>query len=1062
MKTIFVSYVREDESWRDRVLLALEGLRRGGRLTLWYDVGLRSGERWSPEILRQLNRADAFLVLASEAYQRSAYIRGTEFPRIEERVGRGEARLFWVPIDLPSDAGEAEGPLAFLREYQAAHGSREPLERLNEQGGAHLSNALLRVDSQFKAWANDGLRASAGHPRPDAAPPLSLDDLGRVERRYLNEVVRDVQYLKVSGLGSPPGESGRALRRLPLESVYITLRADPTTLADRLQTRALHRELAALGADGGTRGEDGREPHARPKTPQEIIAERGPHAAEPDSDPGEAELVLEDAFRDERVLVILGDPGSGKSVLCRWLALQLARRSLASWGLGPAGPADASALGPPRLPILLRVADLNGWLRAHVEARGAGQTPDLMEAIGTHGAAGVEEVAPREAAALFRAAIEEKRAVVLLDGLDEVPDAGDRELITDALEAFATRWVLDPGGVRRQGRPGDTGGNQLVVTSRVTGYHLAPLRFESDVAAHYRIRPLDDERVRRFCAHVARLFDEQRPDEALGRQLLEDLELSLLPGLDRLKRNPLLLTSLISYWYPRRRLPRSRAELYHALLLDLCARWRSMDATLDGVSETLRAWVADDERLLDLLGVVAREIHLEHPSGQIARPALERFVRDRLVARVTGTVSLEMEARDAEEDVRALMILMSTQVGALVEVGPDIFRFLHLTFQEYLVGRDLVRGLAADGAEEALAEAFLERLDEPRWREPVLFAFGELGLPDAPGSRRVDRGTVLRALRQSGLRRRQAAAPAALGLLIADLVAELSPEEVGAEDVTETIWALAEAYRSYGPSPEVEEQRLRVAERLAELRRAAPGSEAVDREVRALVASRDELAPALAHLYWERRWLVPGVLDAFAARLGADAGEWGWPMHAALRWALLPPEGRITPEPVETLTVTPPNDPDSDPGRARRRFERAYPVWERMKRAHGERVLDTAFPAERFPLRAFFAEDPARWERLLSDPADARAAVALLAPVDDWRSAYWRREYLQLAQFLQRSDIVREATIDAQPEAFLPRWGRSGDIIYDCAVYLDVNDTTGGRFRFHQNRRVELRPDLVA
>ncbi|CAF5077213.1 unnamed protein product, partial [Rotaria sp. Silwood1] len=43
--------------------------------------------------------------------------------------------------------------------------------------------------------------------------------------------------------------------------------------------------------------------------------------------------------------------------------------------------------------------------------------------------------------------------------------------------------------------PSKSGGNQLIVTSRIVGYHVAPL---AGPFAHYTIRPMDMEHMKDF------------------------------------------------------------------------------------------------------------------------------------------------------------------------------------------------------------------------------------------------------------------------------------------------------------------------------------------------------------------------------------------------------------------------------------------------------------------------------------------------------------------------------------------------------------------------------------
>lgn len=1091
MRTIFVSYASEDAAWKTRVLGELEPLLARGQLRIWQDDRIASGARWKDEVFRHLNQADAFLVLASEFYVGKDFVRAEEFPRIRERVEQGRAHLFWLPLDDYAVSGgrDPDGVLDFLEVHQAAHRTKVSLSELNDRsarGTPQLQDALIRVSSGIKSWLrSDG---ESGRVAPRKPAPLveepDAEQLERLERSYLRDLVRAVRYLPLSALGRPGGE-GTPLRQLPLEQTYVTLRADPTTLADRLETRALHQELAGLvdldhylieeallgGAHSLVEEKQG-------SAVDQILAERGdrmPPAAQADAERPDDELIVEQAFQLERVLVILGDPGSGKSVLCRWLALHLAT------ALEPAAHRrrprsdDGPALGPPRLPILIRVAELNPWLQSHVERRGRGAVPDLLDALEFHARLLQEQevcdLKAPEIARVLHEAVAANRAVLLVDGLDEIPDAEDRELVSEMIEDFAAAHVI---GSRRgsfvkqlslDGSPGETGGNQVVVTSRITGYHLAPLRFDTELAAHYLIRPLDDARVQSFCRHVAQVLDDYYPEDGLGQRLLEDLRGNRLAGVDRLKRNPLLLTSLISYWYRQRRFPESRAELYHAILLDLCARWRSMESIMRRFSDELRRYLEDDDKLLDLLGMIAGEIHLHHPSGRIGRGVFEQIVHVRLLPTITGKQPLELEdseLRRFEDDTPSLVALLSTQVGALTEVGSNVFSFLHLTFQEYLVGRKLVRSLGDEDPEADLVTEFLDQLHEARWREPMLFAFGEIGRSADASSTPFDRRRFLRELHERGFRG-QAAFAAELPLLQADLLMELPPDGVEEAEVREVLRALAEGYsEARGSRSRSRKQRERIAERVAELRRgsvAGTGQRTIDDLVCTLMVEDHRLAPALADLYWRRLWLTPRMLDTMAACLHLDAPEWEWPMHSALRWCLLAPEERLTVDPIDELKLPAPGEGNVDAVRSRRRYETAIETWEWVQRARQERVTDPELPAARFPTRSFFLERPRRWENLLADPSSRRAVTALLSPVADHHAADWRSEYVELARFLQGGDGARQQEIDREPETFVVRWGLD-DPVYNCAVYLDSNP--GGRFTLLETKEVELDPELIA
>jgi hypothetical protein len=66
--------------------------------------------------------------------------------------------------------------------------------------------------------------------------------------------------------------------------------------------------------------------------------------------------------------------------------------------------------------------------------------------------------------------------------------------------------------------------------------------------------------------------------------------------------------------------------------------------------------------------------------------------------------------------------------GLFVERGENLYGFMHLTFEEFFAARHMVRSV-----QQARAE-ILQRLHQPRWREPTLLAVGLLSRTPRPVS----------------------------------------------------------------------------------------------------------------------------------------------------------------------------------------------------------------------------------------------------------------------------------------------------------------------------------------
>ena len=109
---------------------------------------------------------------------------------------------------------------------------------------------------------------------------------------------------------------------------------------------------------------------------------------------------------------------------------------------------------------------------------------------------------------------------------------------------------------------------------------------------------------------------------------------------------------------------------------------------------------------LALRGIRAETVLFSEPE---VRAAADRALR-----------AHEYRGRELEEETNRFMAAARDAIGVLVEHGPEVFGFLHLTFQEFLAARAITR-LAAPAANEVVASWW----DRPDWREAwTLYALG--------------------------------------------------------------------------------------------------------------------------------------------------------------------------------------------------------------------------------------------------------------------------------------------------------------------------------------------------
>ena len=398
----------------------------------------------------------------------------------------------------------------------------------------------------------------------------------------------------------------------------------------------------------------------------------------------ERRIALTDAIQQHQHLVILGDPGAGKSTLLRFLALTYAH--------GPEEVQRRFGVAEQRLPVLVPLAAFSEAQTAKPDLTLAAFLPQYFLAQG------LPDFSPILTEALTR-----KQSFVLLDGLDEMLTAQNRTAVAQAISAFSRDYPA----VR------------IAVTSRVAGYAsgLLPGHF-----ATVTIAPFDDAEIKRFARQWSLAFEANGlPLSELAtdaRQRAERRAENLTkaatshPGVKRLATNPLLLTLLALIHYQGTRLPNRRADLYRLCVEALAETW-NLARSLSGkaIDLHLGGQRLDEEFVVDILGPVAYWMHEHKPTGLIERTELEAHIAEHFVEK-KGTSAIE-----AETSAREFITLAREQMGLLVERAPDLFSFLHLSFQEYLAARFL--------SERIDTFARLKpRLHRPRWREVVLLTAG--------------------------------------------------------------------------------------------------------------------------------------------------------------------------------------------------------------------------------------------------------------------------------------------------------------------------------------------------
>ena len=391
-----------------------------------------------------------------------------------------------------------------------------------------------------------------------------------------------------------------------------------------------------------------------------------------------------------RCIAIVAEPGYGKTTLTRHLALNYATRHHQDRGV--------SSL----LPILLRFRSIYTQIDANSKNP---SLPTLIQAqvykdLPRLYSQDQEKISPE----WFERRLQDGRCLVMLDGLDEVPEE-QRQLVGQW-----ANWQM-------QAYP-----SQFLITSRPHGYQNIPLQGVTKIQIldfnrkqkedfidkwyravfwHQEWYPLwhkssgetDGHNLTKEQAEAQSDADASKASESLKWQIFNS------PELEDLAKNPLLITIIAVTYRNHGALPKRRVALYRKmfnLLLEDRPNRRSATA--------LTLTTADENLFL------LRKLAL-----QLARDnKLEFTIKD-----VENLLKKWLEYKFPEEGLTPQKFLHEIQTIAGLLVGHEdaSYAFSHKTFQEYLAASELERRGDNNPAKHKEAVCFLsQKIKESNWK----------------------------------------------------------------------------------------------------------------------------------------------------------------------------------------------------------------------------------------------------------------------------------------------------------------------------------------------------------
>ncbi|MBD1826883.1 NACHT domain-containing NTPase [Microcoleus vaginatus GB1-A2] len=372
-----------------------------------------------------------------------------------------------------------------------------------------------------------------------------------------------------------------------------------------------------------------------------------------------------DAVKSHSKLMVLGKPGSGKTTFLKHIAIQC----------------DRSEFEANKIPIFIS-------LKTFAEIANL----DLLEYISDEFAScGVEAQSQTESV------LSQGRGLILLDGLDEVPES-DSDAVLRQIRQFVQKYY----------------NNQFIITCRIAA---SKYRFHDEAFTCVEVADFNNKQIAAFARNWFVAFSQNmEAGKALASQFVEQLKMNKNQQIRELAVTPILLNLTCLVFQAKADFPSNRAKLYEEGLEIMLRKWdETRGIQRDEVYRNLNLC-----RKKHLLAFVAA-ITFARGDYFFEKNTVQQLIADYLANLPDGTTDPVQLESHSEVVLKAI----EAQHGLLVERARGIYSFSHLTFQEYFTAREIV----TNSAPQAL-EKLVIHLTEKRWREVLFLAVGMLQKAD--------------------------------------------------------------------------------------------------------------------------------------------------------------------------------------------------------------------------------------------------------------------------------------------------------------------------------------------
>ena len=355
-------------------------------------------------------------------------------------------------------------------------------------------------------------------------------------------------------------------------------------------------------------------------------------------------------------VMCLGAPGSGKTTYLYYVAIQC----------------NKGELQANRVPIFIRLSEFTDTIKNQPELSLLNYIDNLFHTEGIEQPQAIETI------------ITQGRALILLDGLDEVPKDFSKLVLSHIREFCKYRKI------------------SIIITCRTNAldYNFSHLKFTQVIVADFE-QPQIEIFANKWFVSVAK--NDKQAGEARAKEFIEKLGLPEHKRIRDLAVTPILvnLTCLV-FNNNMGEFLKNRSELYQR-----------------GINILLEEWDAErglerDEVYgkLDLEGRKALLTHVAKVSFEENRYFFKQEEIEKYIADYLRTLP-HAQIDSLQKDSRAVLKSIEVQHGLLIERAQGIWSFSHLTFQEYFAAKWFVENAKWQ-------DLVNNHITEKNWREIFL------------------------------------------------------------------------------------------------------------------------------------------------------------------------------------------------------------------------------------------------------------------------------------------------------------------------------------------------------